>query len=58
MASEVLKLDKPPSILDSPTLCSRAITTILSKTNKKLMDSIRKKDDALYKRAPDDTTIT
>jgi hypothetical protein len=59
MASEVLKLDhKLPSIPDFPTLCNRAITTILSKPNKKLMDFIRKTEDELYKRAPNDTTTT
>jgi hypothetical protein len=52
MASEVLKLDKLPSIPDIPTLCNRAITTILSKANKILMDSMRKKEDALYKKSP------
>jgi hypothetical protein len=35
-----------------PTLCKRAITTILSKSDKKLMDSIRKKEDTLYKKSP------
>jgi hypothetical protein len=47
MAIEVLKLYKPPSIPDIPALCNKAITTILSKANKKLMDSIKKKEDAL-----------
>jgi len=52
MVSEVLKLDRPPSIPDIPTLCNKAIATILSKTNKQFMDSIRKKEDALYKKSP------
>jgi len=52
MASEVLKLDKPPSIPDIPALCNMAIITILSKASKKLMDSMRKKEDTLYKNSP------
>lgn len=52
MATEFLKLDKPPSIPDIPALCNKAITTILSKANKKLMDSIRKNEDALYIKSP------
>jgi hypothetical protein len=58
MASKVLNLDKPPPIQDIPALCNRAMTTILSKANKKLIDSIRKKEDALYKKAPNDTNTT
>ena len=52
MASEVLRLDKPSSIPDISTLCIRGIATILGKANKKLMDSRRTKEDALYKKSP------
>jgi hypothetical protein len=58
MASEVLNLHKPPPIQDIPTLCNRVITDILSKANKKLMDSIRKRKTHYTKRAPNDTTTT
>ena len=52
MATEVLKLGKLPFIPDILTLCNKAINNILSKANKRLMDSIRKKEDALYKKSP------
>jgi hypothetical protein len=50
--SEVLQLPGPPSLEDIPTLCNKAIATIIIKVNRKLVDSHRKKEDRLYKKCP------
>ena len=51
-ASEVLQLPDPPSLENIPALCNKAIATILNKANRKLVDSLRKKEDQLYKKSP------
>ena len=47
-ASEVLQLQDPPNLEGIMALCNRAITTIINKANRKLVDSLRKKEDQLY----------
>jgi hypothetical protein len=52
-ASEVLQLLDPPNLEDIPALlCNKAIATIMNKANRKLVDSLRKKEDHLYKKSP------
>jgi len=50
-ASEVLQLPGPPKLDDIPALCNKVIATILNKANRKLVDSLRKKEDQLYKKS-------
>ncbi len=52
-ASEVLELPDPPSLEDIPALCNKAIATIINKVNRKLVDSLRKKEDQLFKKSPE-----
>jgi endonuclease/exonuclease/phosphatase family metal-dependent hydrolase len=51
-ATEVLQLADPPPLEDIPALCHRAITAIINKANRKLTNSLRKKEDQLYKKSP------
>ena len=51
-ASEVLQLPDPPNLEDIPALCNKAIAIIINKANRKLADSLRKKEDLLYKKSP------
>jgi hypothetical protein len=51
-ATEVLQLADPPTLEDIPALCHRAISTIINKANRKLTNSLRKKEDQLYKKSP------
>jgi len=51
-ASEVLQLTDSPKLEDIPALCNTAIATIINKANRKLVDSLRKKEDQLYKKSP------
>jgi hypothetical protein len=51
-ASEVLQHSDPPNLEDIPALCNKAIATIINKANHKLVDSLRKKEDQLYKKSP------
>jgi hypothetical protein len=51
-ATEVLQLTDPPQLEDIPALCHRAITTIINKASRKLANSLRKKEDQLYKKSP------
>jgi len=51
-ASEVLKLPDPPKLEDIPVLCHKAIPIIINKAIHKLADSLRKKEDQLYKKTP------
>jgi hypothetical protein len=57
-ATEVLQLADPPPLEDIPALCHRAITTIINKANRKLTNSLRKKEDQLYKKVPNATITT
>ena len=52
-ASEVLPLPDPPKLDDIPALSSKATATIINKANRKLVDSLRKKEDQLYKKIPE-----
>jgi len=45
-ATEVLKLIDPPKLEDIPALCNKDIATIVNKANRKLVESLRKKEDA------------
>ena len=51
-ASDVLQLLDPPNLEDIPALCHKAIAVIINKANRKLADSLRKKEDQLYKKEP------
>ena len=51
-ATEALQLKEPPKVDDSSALCHKAIATIISKANRKITDSLRKKEDLLYKNSP------
>ncbi len=51
-ASEVLQLPDPPKIEDISALCHKAIAVIINKANRKLADSLRKKEDQQYKKSP------
>jgi hypothetical protein len=51
-ATEVLQLSDPIYLEDIPSLCHRAIAVIINKANRKLADSLRKKEDQLYKKSP------
>jgi hypothetical protein len=51
-ANEVLQLPDPPNLENIPALCHKAIAVIINKVNRKLADSIRKKEDQLYKKSP------
>jgi hypothetical protein len=52
LATKVLNLTDTPKLEDIPAVCHKAIATIIIKSNRKLMDTIRKKEDALYKKSP------
>jgi hypothetical protein len=43
---------EPPKIEDIPTLCYKAIATIMSKANRKIAEIFRKKEYSLYKKSP------
>jgi hypothetical protein len=47
-ASEVPQLSDSPKVEDIPGLCNKAIATIINKANRKLVGSLRKKEDQLY----------
>jgi hypothetical protein len=51
-ASQILQLSEPPELQDIPTLCHHAITAIINKANRKLTNTLRKKEDQLYKKSP------
>ena len=51
-ATEVLQLKDSTKLEDIPALCHKAITTIINKANRKLADSLRKKEELLYKKIP------
>jgi hypothetical protein len=51
-ASEVLQLPNPPELEDIQAFCHKAIAAIVNKANRKLADSLRKKEDQLYKKSP------
>ena len=51
-ATEVLQLPDPPKLEDIPALCNKDMATIINKANHKLVDSLRKKEDQLYKKRP------
>jgi hypothetical protein len=51
-ATSILKLNEPPNMEDIPFLCHKAISSIINKANRKLMDKLRKKEDFLYKNSP------
>ena len=51
-ASEVLQLPDPPELEDILALCHKAIATIVNKANRKLADTLRKKEEKLYKKSP------
>jgi len=51
-ATKILQLSDPPELQDIPTLCHNAIAVIINKANRKLTDSLRKKEDQLYKKSP------
>ena len=51
-ANEVLQLLDSPKLEDIPALCNKAIATIVNKANRKLVSSLRKKEDQLYKKSP------
>jgi hypothetical protein len=57
-ASEVLQLPVPPNLENIMALCHKAIAVITNKADRKLADSLRKKEDQLYKRALSATTTT
>ncbi len=50
-AIEVLQLSDPPKLKGIPVLFNKAIATIIHKANRKLVDSLRKKEDQLYKKS-------
>jgi len=51
-AGKVLQLPDPPELEDIPALCHKAIAVIINKANRNLADSLRKKEDRLYKNSP------
>jgi hypothetical protein len=51
-ASEVLQLPDPPELEDIPALCHKGMPAIVNKANRKLADTLRKKEDKLYKKSP------
>jgi hypothetical protein len=51
-ASEVLQLPDSPELEDIPALCHKAIAIIINKANRKLADTLPKKEDQLYKKSP------
>ena len=51
-ANEILQLTETPNLEDIPSLCHKAIASIITKANRKLTDSLRKKEDNLYKKSP------
>jgi hypothetical protein len=52
LATKVLYLPETPKLEDIPSLCHKAIASIISKANHTLMDTIRKKEGGLYKKSP------
>jgi hypothetical protein len=57
-ASKVLKLDKPSLLEDVASLCKKAISSIIGKSDKKLIEFTREKKVPYMKRAPQNTTTT
>ena len=51
-ATKILQLSDPPELQDIPTLCHNAIAAIINKANRKLTNSLQKKEDQLYKKSP------
>ena len=51
-ANEVLQLTETPKLEDIPALCHKAIASIINKANRKLTNSLRKKEDKLYTKSP------
>ena len=51
-AKEVLQLPNPPKLEDIPSMCNKAIATIIDKAKRKLVESLRKKEDQLCKKSP------
>ena len=51
-ATEVLQLSDPPELEATPALCHKSIAVIINKSNRKLAESLRKKEDQLYKKSP------
>jgi hypothetical protein len=49
-AAKILQLEDIPAIEDIPSLCNKAIATIINKANKKLTDTLHIKKNALYKK--------
>ena len=52
LATKVLHHTDPPKLDDIPSLCHKAIASIISKANRKPMDTIQNKEDELYKKSP------
>ena len=52
-ATEVLQHIDSPKLEVIPSLCNKAIGTIVNKANRKLVDSLQKKEDLLYKKSPE-----
>jgi len=52
LAKKVLHLPETPKLEDIPSLCHKSIASIIGKASHKLMDMVRKKEDALYKKSP------
>jgi len=52
LATTVLQLTNTPNLEDIPSLCHKAIASIISKANRKLMESIRKNEGDLYRKSP------
>ena len=51
-ATEVLYLPDSLKLEDIPALCNKAIVSIINKANRKLTDSLREKEDQIYKKSP------
>jgi hypothetical protein len=49
--TQARELPDPPELEDIPALCHKAIAVIINKVNRKLADSLRKKEDQLYKKS-------
>ncbi len=56
--STILQFTDPPNTKDIPSLCHKAISIIINKANRKLMDKIRKKRTPYTKKAQNDTMPT
>ena len=51
-ARKVLQLPDSSKLEDISALCNKAIANIINKASRKLVDSLRKKEDQLYKKSP------